>query len=72
MYPFTFGSGDEEQMVEFNQTYVSQTITSLPSYWSMTYTPSDGLTTLIMKGKAEVCPKKKKGGKKKDGKKRKN
>lgn len=54
-------------MVEFNETYVSQTIESLPSYWSMSYSPTDGLTKLIMKGRAEVCPKKK--GKKKKGKK---
>mmetsp|Transcript_68 Transcript_68/g.52 ORF Transcript_68/g.52 Transcript_68/m.52 type:complete len:80 (-) Transcript_68:246-485(-) len=60
MFPLSFVMGDEAKMVEFNETYVSQTIKSLPSYWSMAYNPSDGITTLIMKGEAESCRKKNK------------
>lgn len=59
MFPVEFVTGSDATFYEEEVTYVSQTIDSLPSYWSMEYNPADGVTTLIMKGKAEKCPKKK-------------
>lgn len=60
MFPVEFVTGGtanfyEEELVE----YASQTIVSLPSYWSMSYNPEDGVTTLVIKGMAENCSKKK-------------
>ena len=65
MIPVEFVTGDEAKFYEANEEYTSQTVTSLPSYWSISYDPEDGVTTLVMKGKAASCPKKKKGNKKK-------
>lgn len=63
MFPVEFVTGDSEKFYESNETYASQTIVSLPSYWSMTYNPDTGVTTLVMKGKAQKCPKNSKSGK---------
>ena len=63
MFPVEFVTGDSEKFYESNETYVSQTVVSLPSYWSMTYNPDTGVTTLVLEGKAQNCPKKSKGGK---------
>lgn len=63
MFPVEFVTGDSEKFYESTETYVSQTIVSLPSYWSMAYNPDTGVTTLVLEGKAQICPKKSKGGK---------
>lgn len=63
MIPFEFVTGDSENFFESNETYVSQTIVSLPSYWSMTYKPETGVTTLVIKGMSEHCPKDSKSAK---------
>ena len=55
--PYEFVSGDTTNTFSQTVEYKSQTITELPSEWSMTYDPEDGYTTTIMKGKAKVCPK---------------
>mmetsp|Transcript_21359 Transcript_21359/g.43106 ORF Transcript_21359/g.43106 Transcript_21359/m.43106 type:complete len:323 (-) Transcript_21359:135-1103(-) len=55
MFPYEFVSGDVENFYDESPEYVSQTIISLPSYWSMHYNPTSGVTTLIMKGTAENC-----------------
>ncbi len=38
-----------------NVTYVQQTISSLPSYWSMSYSNRTQVTTVTIKGKANGC-----------------
>ena len=63
MFPVEFVTGESENFYESSETYVSQTVVSLPSYWSMEYNPDTGVTTLVLEGKAQVCPKKSKGGK---------
>lgn len=63
MFPVEFVTGDSEKMYESYETYVSQTIVSLPSYWSMTYNPETGVTTLVIEGKAQSCPKSSKNSK---------
>ena len=55
MFPYEFASGDSENFYEEYPEYVSQTITTLPFYWSMRYDPETEETTLIMKGKAGSC-----------------
>lgn len=55
MFPYEFVSGDSETFYEESPEYVSQTITTLPSYWSLRYDPETEETTLIMKGKAVSC-----------------
>ena len=57
MFPVEFVTGDSEKFYESSETYVAQTIVSLPSYWSMAYKPETGVTTLVIKGKAQSCPK---------------
>ena len=55
MFPIEFSVGDTENFYEESPEYVSQTVTSLPSYWSMHYDPETEVTTLTMKGEAENC-----------------
>ena len=65
MFPYEFSSGDTANFYDEAPTYVSQTIVSLPSYWSLGYDPDSEVTTLTIKGKAENCGKKEtKAGKK--------
>jgi len=65
MFPYEFSSGDTANFYDEAPTYVSQTIVSLPSYWSLGYDPDSAVTTLTIKGKAENCGKKEtKAGKK--------
>ena len=58
MFPYEFSSGDTANFYDEAPTYVSQTIVSLPSYWSLGYDPDSEVTTLTIKGKTENCGKK--------------
>jgi len=55
-FPVEFVSGNAANFYEETDiTYVSQTIQELPSEYSLSYDPSDGFTTLMMKGHAKGC-----------------
>ena len=57
-FPVEFVSGNAANFYETETdiTYVSQTIQELPSYYSLSYDPTDGrFTTLILKGHAKGC-----------------
>ena len=64
MVPLEFVSGNKANFYDEAPTYTSQTITSLPSYWSMSYDNVTEVTTVVMKGKTQDCKKGSKGGKK--------
>eukprot|EP00985_Skeletonema_marinoi_P011700 scaffold5562_cov156-Skeletonema_marinoi.AAC.4 len=56
MFPHVFVFGPTANSYEDTGiTYVSQTIQELPSEYSLLYEPSDGFTTLILKGHAKGC-----------------
>mmetsp|Transcript_32246 Transcript_32246/g.55023 ORF Transcript_32246/g.55023 Transcript_32246/m.55023 type:complete len:349 (-) Transcript_32246:132-1178(-) len=56
MFPYEFVSGNApNSYVRTDIEYVSQTIQELPSEYSLSYDPSDGFTTLMMKGHAKGC-----------------
>jgi hypothetical protein len=40
---------------EANEVYVQQTLSTLPSYWSMSYSKETQVTTVIIKGIANGC-----------------
>jgi hypothetical protein len=40
---------------EAEEVYVQQTILSLPSYWSVSYSKETQVTTVTIKGKADGC-----------------
>ena len=63
MFPFTFVSGPDTNEHSEDVSYISQTIESLPSSWSLSYDPSDGYTTFTLNGKANACPKRGKSAK---------
>ncbi len=45
----------QSNLYRANATYVQQTISSLPSYWSMSYSNRTQVTTVTIKGKADNC-----------------
>jgi len=55
MFPYTFANGTTDNFYHANATYVQQTISSLPSYWSMSYSNRTQVTTVTIKGKANGC-----------------
>lgn len=69
MFPADFSSGDTANFYDQAPTYNSQTIASLPSYWSLSYDPETENSTLTMKGKADKCTRSKSDKKPKHSKK---
>ena len=53
MFPFRFNHGDEAHFYERDEIeLVDQTIVTLPTYYSLDYNPTTGVTTVVVKGQA--------------------
>jgi len=55
MVPLSFVSGSEDKTYEESLTYVGQTITELPSKYTVDYNADSGVTTMSFVGKSAVC-----------------
>mmetsp|Transcript_60181 Transcript_60181/g.67334 ORF Transcript_60181/g.67334 Transcript_60181/m.67334 type:complete len:319 (+) Transcript_60181:16-972(+) len=55
MIPLSFLQGSEDHMYEETLTYVSQTISTLPTKYSAKYDGASGYLTLTLEGKSAVC-----------------
>ncbi|KAL7581016.1 hypothetical protein ACA910_005825 [Epithemia clementina (nom. ined.)] len=55
MFPFNYASGDKPRFYEEYIEYEVQTLITLPAYYSISFNPTNQITTIVMKGKAAIC-----------------
>merc|ERR1712238_281867 len=55
MVPLSFVVGPQDQTYEESLTYVGQTITELPTKYTVDYSADTGVTTVTLGGKSAVC-----------------
>ena len=55
MFPFHYVSGTENQFYETDLVYVEQSISDLPSYYSVDFNADTNRTTVVLTGKSNIC-----------------